>query len=81
MDTWTYILDAEDRHSFLERIREQQPRALVTNWNNIRSYMDYHYPEFVQNLDVPEFGEFQLHDYPGIQDWVDEYLCGGLEGR
>jgi len=79
---WAEIVEAEDRSDFLERVRRLDPRALVCNWGNIVKYLDHHFPEFPQDeRRVETFAGFNLDPYPGMLDWVDENLRGGVQGR
>jgi len=80
-DKWELVLNAATRTEFLLRLREHYPRVLVASFGSVSKYADWAYaPDPVEYLHPENYG-FTLEGYPGLLDWVDDNMRGGVEGR
>lgn len=77
--TWAWIMEAETRDQFLDRIRSEDPRALACNYPSITKYADYAYRKTPSVYESPAHYSWKLDDYPGIEEWVNTNLKGDLE--
>lgn len=75
-DAWSTILLAESVDEFWELARELAPRALLTNFNSLRSYAEWHYRPEHSPYSSPGNVSFDLSGVPELSDWVHLNLSG-----
>ncbi|QCW23725.1 MAG: replication-associated protein [Gemycircularvirus mouti8] len=78
---WQYITEAVCRDEFFSRIRERDPRVLVTAFGNVVKYADWQYRVDPVAYQHPESFSFDLGDFGDLRDWADDNLRGGVEVR
>ncbi|AGU67651.1 replication associated protein [Faeces associated gemycircularvirus 10] len=67
---WDRIVGAETPDEFWRLIRELAPRTLLTNFNSVRAYADWHYRPVVAPYESPPEIEFDLSGVEELREWV-----------
>lgn len=80
-DTWHRILDAEDADSFWELVRTLAPRLLLTNFNSLRSYCEWHYRPTMAPYVSPSGIMFDISGVEELGQFVRESLSGTHRGK
>lgn len=78
---WDRIVDAETASEFWDLVRALAPRVLITNFNSLRSYVEWKYkPEVAAYVTPPRV----VLDISGVEElgqFVHESLSGDVEGK
>lgn len=78
---WEWIVDAQTRDEFFERIRERQPKSLVTAFSNVSKFADWAYRVEAAPYHHRDDFTFELEGYPVLRDWVDDSIRGNGADR
>lgn len=71
---WDRIVGAETVEEFWRLVRELAPRTLLTNFNSVRAYADWHYRPVVAPYQNPTGIEFDLSGVEELREWVQDSL-------
>jgi len=78
---WSIICRAEDESDFWKLVEELDPKALATNFSNLRRFADWRFkPERVV-YEHPSGLQFDLGTVPDLTVWRDEALGDGVVGE
>lgn len=78
---WGRIADAESVLEFWRLARELAPRALLTNYQSLRAYADWHYRPERDAYGTPEGISFTLERAPELAQWVHDYVSGSTVSK
>lgn len=76
-EIWDRIVDAETAEEFWRLVRALAPRVLLTNFNSLRGYVEWHYRPTVAPYITPPGLVF---DISGVEE-LGEFVCESLSGR
>jgi len=68
---WTWIIQAETREEFFERIASGDPRALCTNFGNLQRYADWKYRPEPDEYQHPSNISFVGGEIQRLAEWAD----------
>ena len=71
---WSQIVSAPDELSFWEHVERLDPRALATNFSNLRKFADWRYKAEPDRYEHPR--HLELSDVRGLREWRDDELGG-----
>jgi Geminivirus Rep catalytic domain len=73
---WQTVMSSQTEHEFLQNMRDLLPGYLITNYNNICSYMNDHYrPEEVPVYEGPTF-DLKPEAPETLQAWIEGFKAG-----
>jgi len=80
-DVWSQIVLAESVGEFWDMVRSLAPRALLTSFNSLRSYAEWHYRPEPAPYSTPDGISFDLSGFPELDEWVRDNLSGNHVGE
>lgn len=78
---WAYIIAAESRDEFFDRVASMDPRALCVSFGNLRTYADWRYRVDPAPYRNPANIGFDTSGFPELDQWVRENLGGTEPGE
>nr|QVW56552.2 MAG: replication-associated protein [Gemygorvirus] len=78
---WDRIVDAETADEFWELVRALAPRVLLSNFNSLRSYVEWKYKPVVAEYFTPPGIVFDLSGVEELGEFVRESMSGNVIGR
>jgi len=73
---WAWIIAAETREEFFERIAYRDPRSLCTNFGNLQRYADWKYRPQLIEYEHPGNISFDGGCLEQLTDWADTNIRG-----
>lgn len=73
-ECWDYIVGADNRTEFFERLHTHAPRALACSFTSLTKYADWKYRPNPQPYVSPANYIFNLEYYPELGEWVGESI-------
>lgn len=73
---WDRIVAAETADQFWELVRALAPRVLLTNFNSLRGYVEWHYRPVVAQYVTPPGIVFDISGVESLGQFVRESLSG-----
>lgn len=80
-NVWDRIVDAPTAPEFWELVRALAPRVLLTNFNSLRSYVEWKYKPEVAEYITPPGIVFDLSGVEELGQFVRESLSGECVGK
>lgn len=71
---WSWIINAETREEFFERIASRDPRALCTNFGNLQRYADWKYRPVPIEYEHPGNISFDGGSIGELTEWADSNI-------
>uniref|UniRef100_A0AAU6S5B1 Replication-associated protein n=1 Tax=Myotis capaccinii feces associated gemycircularvirus TaxID=3139979 RepID=A0AAU6S5B1_9VIRU len=73
-DKWSEIVGAEDEQSFWAAVERLDPKALCTQYGNLRKFADWRYKPEPEVYEHPEGLDFELGMVPQLVEWGEQLL-------
>lgn len=73
-ESWAYIIGADNRTEFFERLHTYEPRALACSFTSLTKYADWKYRPNPVPYVSPENYIYNLEYYPELGEWVGESI-------
>lgn len=78
---WSEIIGAESEREFWENVERLDPKALCTNFGNLRKFADWRYKTEPERYEHPEGISFSLGMVPELVSWREQSLGDVVEGK
>lgn len=73
-DKWSQIVGAESEQSFWDLVERLDPKALCTNYGNLRKFADWKFKPEPEVYEHPEGLNFELGMVPELVGWGEQLL-------
>lgn len=79
-DKWSNIVSAEDEREFWERVERLDPKALCTQYANLRKFADWRFKVEPEVYEHPAGLVLDVGALPDLARWAEHALGGAVRG-